>query len=302
MHFLNRFVLLAGCLVALVAFSAGADDVSNTQKKVAQTHLTTAGVKNGATVESESLIFCSSLPEVRAKTIVEGLQKVYKTGRKGLQFEQKEEAWKGKLAVFFLPTKQEYNEFLRLVAGERPGTAYALMIRSDEPYVVGGGEIGEKAKDADISAELGTVIGAALLMSKAGSSTPVPGWVRTGFGRAAVLRAEGMNGRRFLAYRAEARAAVLGGKGKPALIADVWEAERADSDLLATSLMDYMAFGPGSANFSRFLTGLKPNENGDAPTIQAALESGGWKPDALEAAWKKWVQAGIPEAKQPPPK
>jgi len=301
MSFHYRFTPVAGVLVALAVTAATADEVTTKQKKVAEANLETAGVKKGVIVESENLILCSTLPEPRGKAITESLEKVYKAGRKGLRFDAKEEAWKGKLAVYFFPTRLEYNQFLRLVAGEKPGTQYAIGIRSDEPYIVGGGEIGEKAKDTEISAELGTVIGAALLMSKTGPSTPVPGWVKNGFGRAVSLRAEGPNGKRFLNYKQEAKTTILS-TSKPVTVADIWGGERPDGDVLATNLMDYMAFGPGSVNFSKFLTSLKPDENGNNPSITAALEAAGWKWEALDVSWKKWVQTGMPEPKKTPTK
>jgi hypothetical protein len=57
--------------------------------------------------------------------------------------------------------------------------------------------------------------------------------------------------------------------------------------------MDYLAFGPGAANFPKFLSGLRPDENGTDPAITAAIEGAGWKVPELEAAWKKWVQGGM---------
>ena len=301
MSFHYRFAPVAGVLVAIAISAATADEVTTKQRKVAETNLGTAGLKKGVIVESDNLILCSALPEARGKVVSGALEKVYKTGRKGLQFDAKEEAWKGKLAVYFFPTRLEYNQFLRLVAGEKPGTPYAIGIRSDEPYIVGGGDVGEKAKDTEIVAELGPVIGAALLLSKTGPSTPVPGWVKNGFGRAVTLRSEGPNGKRFVDYKIEAKKTILSGT-KPVTVADIWGSERPDGDVLATNLMDYMAFGPGAANFSKFLTSLKPDENDNAPSITTALESAGWKWEALDAAWKKWVTAGMPEPKTTPAK
>jgi hypothetical protein len=288
---------LLQCVVLPVVFASTsyADEVSDRQKKVAGETLNKVEVRKGAVVETDNLIVAADLPEAKAKAVAETLQKAYRVARKALQYDAKEEPWKGKLTLYILPDSRTFKKFLRLVAGVKPEEPYHVAVRGDEQYAVSGAEFGEKATEADIAAEAAPLVGVALLLAKAGSNTPVPEWVRMGFGRAAALRAEGTASKRFTTYRATARALVLGGGGKfPAPIADVWSGTRKDADILAVSLMDYIAFGPGSPNFPKFLVGLRPNENGDPPAITAVLEAAMWKEPMLDAAWRKWVQAGIP--------
>jgi hypothetical protein len=236
------------------------------------------------------------LPEARLKTIADSLSKTNKTARTALQFDEKDEPWKGKLTIYYLPERKDFAQFMRLVAGERTDGNYHIAVRSDEPYVIGGGDLDAKATDGDIGAEMGQLLASAMMQAKVGTTAAIPPWVRGGLGRAVAYRAEGVNGKRYGAYKSQARTAVLGGGGKPgAPIADVWTSDRADGAMLATSLMDFFAFGPGKANFGKFLSSLRPDENGNQPDIAKVIEDAGWKkPTDLEAAWKKWVAAGSP--------
>ena len=282
----------------LIAFAgiASADEISDKQKKVAIENLKRADISKGNVAESETVIVAGLLPETRLKTIGDSLTKINKVSRKALQFDEKDEPWKGKLTVVYLPERTNFAQYMRLVVGQRPDGNWHIGIRSDEPTIVSGAEQDAKATDADIIAELGPLVAGAMLQSKVGLTTNIPGWVRIGLGRAVSFRADGVSGKRFTTFKSQARAAVIGGAGKPgAPIADIWTSDRPDGGLLATSLMDYLAFGPGSANFSKFLSGLRPDENGTEPAIAKVIEDAGWKmPADLEAAWKKWVTAGSP--------
>ena len=296
----RRSAPLATLLLALAAGVSPADEISDKQKAVARENLKKADVANGVVAESDNLILCTPLPEVRAKAVVAVLEKTYTTARKGLQFEAKEEAWKGKLTIYHVPEQKDFTQFMRVVTGAKPDTASYVSLRGDEPYAVVRADL-PKATDADLAAEVAPVVANAVLTAKAGSSTVLPAWVRGGFGRAAALRAGGVNGQRFSTYKTQAKIAVAG-RGRPTPLADVWDGGRADGDVLATSLMDYLTFGPGAKNLSGFLSGLKPDENGDTPAATAAVVAAGWKVAELEVAWRKWVQTGMPEAKAPPAK
>jgi hypothetical protein len=294
MSLIRAALLLAACL--LVASFSQADNVSEKQKQVAAENLKKGDVSKGNVVECDTVIVSGALPEQRLKSIGDGLGKISKTARKALQFDAKDEPWKGKLTVVYLPERTQFTSYMRLVVGERVDGNYHINIRSDQPAIVSGGEFDAKATDAEVIGELGPVLAGAWLQAKAGGGANVPSWVRIGLGRAVAFRAEGTNGKRFGAYKTKARAALLGGGGRPAApIADVWSGDRAEQVDLATSLMDYMAFGPGSANFGKFIAALRPDENGNEPMIAKAIEDAGWKtPADLEAAWRKWVTAGSP--------
>ena len=66
-----------------------------------------------------------------------------------------------------------------------------------------------------------------------------------------------------------------------------------NNEIVETSVMDYIAFGPTAAmNFSRFLVALRPGENMDAPGIDQVLMAVMWTKDDLDKAWKKYVVTG----------
>lgn len=267
-----------------------ADDLTENQKKAVAANLKKAEIAKATVTETDHFIVAATLPEEKAAALGASLEKVYATARKALQFEEKEEPWKGKLAVYFLTDSKQYKLFVRSVLMEKPDSDSFVKLRQDDPMVVVSVEVTGKAADADLFGEAGAFVGAAVFQGKFGS-TEFPAWVRTGFGRAAAYRAEGANSKRTQAYKARARTAALGGKGKgPAPITSVWDGT--GDDVLATSLMDYIAFGPGQPNFLKFVNGFRPNENTPTPGVAQALEAAMWKQDQLDAAWKKWVASG----------
>ena len=279
--------------VLLAVGLARADEASDRQRKAAEANLAKAEVAELTVAETDGLFLFTPLPEGRAKAVAAALQKTHALARKGLRFDSGDEPWKGKLAVVHLPERAAFTRFMRAVAGAKPDDPFHLALRDDNPYVLSGAGLTGKATDADVAADLGPLVGAALLTARAGPSAKVPEWVRGGYGRAAALRAEGPNGKRFGEYKTAARRAALGGARGPARLADAWAGERPDADVVATSVMDYLAFGPRAAEFPKFLAALRPDENGTAPEVAAAIEAVGGKADAVEAGWRRWVQAGM---------
>lgn len=291
-----RLALPLATFLVAAASAVSADEVSDKQKAVAAENLKKADLKGYTVVESATLILASSLPEARAKAVAEGLEKTAKTARKGLQFDDKEEVWKGKLTVYHVPERRAYGIFLRMVVGERSDAGVVVAVRGDEPLVTTGVETNPKVSDSEFVGDIGPAIGAAYLQSKAGPTTPLPAWVRGAYGRAASLRAEGPSGKRITAYKTAAKGAVLGKGRGPATLAELWANDRPDADLLATAFVDYLAFGTdkmGQEKFVRFVSALRPDENGDTPEPWKPLESAGWKAPELEAAWRAWAQKGL---------
>jgi hypothetical protein len=128
-----------------------------------------------------------------------------------------------------------------------------------------------------------------------GNTAIIPDWLRVGFGRSTAYRAEGLTSKRYQAYKTLAKAVAIGSKsGTPAAIGDLWgETKPANADILAASVAEYMAYGPGSANFLKLVYAFRPDENGNTPSVPQAFEAAGWKDIAmLETAWRKWVSTG----------
>ncbi|HYH65142.1 MAG TPA: hypothetical protein VD866_10650 [Urbifossiella sp.] len=291
-----RLALPAALFLVAAASVVSADEVSDKQKAAAVENLKKADLKGYTVVESATLILVSPLPEARAKAVAEGLEKTAKTARKGLQYADKDEAWKGKLTVYHVPDRRAYGNFLRLVVGERSEAGVVVSVRGDEPLAATGVETNPKATDVDLVGEIGPAVGAAFLQSKAGPSTPLPPWVSTAYGRAASLRADSPTGKRMTTYKTAARPAVLGKGRGPATLAELWANDRPDAELVATAFVDYLAFGADKTTqerFPRFVSALRPDENGDTPEPWKALETAGWKAPELEAAWRTWAQKGM---------
>ncbi|HEX4612187.1 MAG TPA: hypothetical protein VH092_28595 [Urbifossiella sp.] len=294
---MSRLALAAVVFVTAIAVVGRADEVSDKQKAVALEHIKTSELKGYGVVESATLILASPLPETRSKAVAEALEKTAKTARKGLQFGDKEDAWKGKLTVYHIPDRKLLGNFLRTVAGERSEVSFYVGVRGDEPYAASSAEAGPKASDADIAADLGPAVGAAYFQSKAGPATSVPAWVRGAYGRAASLRSDAPTGKRLVSYKTAAKGTVLGKGRGPATLAEVWAGDRPDAELVATSLLDYMAFGTdkmGQEKFTRFVSNLRPDENGDSPEITKVVETAGWKWQELENGWRSWAAKGMP--------
>ena len=290
---LPRCLPAAALMLAFAHAPAAADETSDKQKKAAEANLKKGEVKKAAVVETANFIVCATVPEAKAKALGDVLEKAYASARKGLQMEEKEAPWKGKLVVYFLAEKREFNLFVLTVANEKTRDPYFISIRSDEPYVVCNPEAGPKTTDADLYFEAAVLVATAAIQGQY-TTAMLPEWVKGGFARAAALRAAGPASPRFAAYRAKARRAVLGLPSKgPVPMANLWnDMPLDDKETTATSLMDYVVYGPGAKESAKFFRGFVPSETVAAPGVAQALEAAGWKEPQLEAAWRKWVQTG----------
>lgn len=266
--------------------------VAAKQKDEVQANLKKAGV-NASVVETDNFFVAGTLPEEKLKALGAVLEKVVPVARKGLQYDAKDEAWKGKLSVYYLPESRDFKSFLRSVLMSRPESVY-YDVRSETPLVVDPVDVSGKASEADLFSNTAGNVAAAYLKAK-GSTANLPEWLRIGFGKATALRAEGLNSMRYLAYKKAVKSVAAGGKGNPpAAIADLWsEGKPANYEVLAASLVEYMAYGPGAENFIKLVYGFRPDENGNSPSVAQAFEAAGWKETAmLEKAWQKWVATG----------
>src|SRR5204862_6755270 len=135
-----------------------------------------------------------------------------------------------------------------------------------------------------LSFETGVLVASATLQGQYPSAL-LPEWVKSGFARAAALRAAGPSSQRFLAYRGKARRVVLGTTGKaPAPMANLWnDMPLDDRETTATSLMDYVAFGGGARESVKFLRGFLPSDTAPTPAVPPALEAAGRKAPQLAA-------------------
>lgn len=287
-----RQVLLPA-LVFLLSFAAAfsADNVSSQQKATAAANLKSVEFNNATIVETNSLFVCTALTETKAKTFAEGLEKVHAVARKALQYATDEQPWKGKLTVYVIDDRKKFSLFMLQVAQAKPKETLHIDVRGDTPFVVKGIEVGRKPTEAETTNETGQLVAGALLTSRAGSTAEVPEWVRVGFSKAVLARNAGPTSRAMTDLKNKSKAAVQGRNRPPAKVEDAWSGND-DGDVIAASLMDYIAFGPGSANFTKFLNGFRPSESTPMPTIDSALAAASWKKEDLDKAWKKYVMTG----------
>jgi len=255
------------------------------QKDAAVANMKKAGFARTTIISSKNFLITTTVSEEKAKALGTALDRVAPIARKVLKFDDKDEPWKGPLAIYYLPEGSDFKTFIRTVVVSQPQGAH-FSLRSEEPFIVDPAEGPANATEAEQLTHAAGIVAEAYLRARAGSAE-LPEWLTGGFGRVTALRAEGLAARRYTAYRSAARALANKG-GKPT---ELWsESPPVGADVLANSLVEYLAYGPGAANFGKLIGGLRPDENGNQPGVQAAFEAAGWKDLAmLEAAWRKWA-------------
>jgi hypothetical protein len=285
------FTLLApAALIVLLGSTTPAQETKQDalrQKQTASANLKKADIAKTTLVESEHFIIVTTLTQPKARALAQALEKVGPIARKALRFEAKEEAWKGKLTIYYLPDNRDFKSFIRSVVGMQPGGIH-YDLRADDPFIVDPVDVPARASDGEQFHQAAGIVAGAYLKAKAGSAS-LPEWLVGGFGRVTALRADGLNSRRYSAHKSAARSASR--TGKPA---ELWsDAPPDNSETLANSFVEYLAYGPGAANFGKLLEGFRPDNNGNTPSVQAAFEAAGWKNlTMLDAAWKKWAGSG----------
>jgi hypothetical protein len=284
------FTTLFACALFAAPTSALAQEKldGTKEKAAAKDNLKKIKIDKPTIVETDNFVVAGSLPEDKAKALGAVLEKTLPVARKAAKFEDKDVAWKGKLTVYFLPESDEYKSFMRRVLQTTPEGAYADL-RSDMPLVVDPADLPGKPTDADLYANTAARVAGELLKAKGTGTQAIPEWLREGFGRVVVMKAEGANSKRYQTYRTQAKTAV-----PKKLITDVLNGERsATADLLANSLAEFVAFGPKSADFGKFLDALRPSDANPTPMSMSGFMALGWKDEAMtDAAWKQWVRTG----------
>jgi hypothetical protein len=287
-------VLAAALLAALGAAAAGGGDkaaepldlkVVAAQQKFAVAAWKRALETNPAQHETKHFLLLGTIDGRTLKQAGASLEKATALARKAFDL-TKEEAWPGKLAVYFAADRKEFAALVRNIEKRRPDTDErgSAVVRSDTPSVIVGP--GKEVYQLSAEGEAAAQVAVALLQAKGGDK--IPAWVLEGFGRATALRAGPVEG---LAqeYR---RAQAVAGKYKAR---DAWSdslsAEAAP--VLRASLIEYLVYSGRirPRTYLPFLTGFRPPEEGQAvPTTEAVLEAANIAPARLDGAWQKWVR------------
>jgi hypothetical protein len=283
-----RIFVLAVCLLGL-APHAGADDKSELlakQKTAAEQKWKKLGLeKTNAPIETPNFFVYAHLAEAKTKALGSVLDKQFVTALKGLKYDAEERPWQGKLALFVFPERSEFVDFLRKIEKRSPEEDEASFFSfGDEPALVIGTAKGTKA---DPSEQAKYELAGALLKRRMGAGEP-PEWVTLGFVKAT-----------------EFRAANPGVKGKNnawrtpnAPLAEIWGENLAPAakQAFAASVIDYLAYGPLSEQFPDFLAAFRPDENGTAGTVDAALKAINLDDTSLVLYARTWIR---PKATKP---
>jgi hypothetical protein len=221
--------------------------------------------------------------ERQLKAIGVLFEKEYDLARAALGLEEKD-ALPGKVAVYLFASREPFAAFVRRIEKRRvmPEDVGSFSADDDDLHAAAGPP---RKGGPPVEVLAGEQLAGLLLSRKAGKATPLPSWLLSGFGRATYYRAApgtklATDDRRSAARLARVRSA-----------ADVWNATASadEMDILAGSLVDFLAYGPAAGKFVRFVVGFQPGENMDSRTAAQAMEAAGWNPDMIDQRWKAWA-------------
>ena len=287
-----RLAIAALLALPLAAVAQEAEEAIKKQKAAAEENVKQANLGKLTVAETDAILLYTTQPEAKAKALAASAQKTFDATYKLLKIEDKGKLWPGKLTAYVLPTRTNYNSFVRLVLKDRPEAVESHRISSvtDTPYVLIGVEPGTTATDANLADELNSAVAGVTLARKVGTrttNTELPFWLSDGFSKVAVMRTDTAKA---AAYKTKLKA-VFGKKTVGAFkVGSVWGTDKVkDQDLLAVSFVEFLLFVP-EPKFDKFVSAFKPGENNQAVTTAAALAAVEWTDEAaLDMLWKGWV-------------
>src|SRR5260221_13884817 len=110
-----------------------------------------------APVETPNLIVYSRLSAEKTKALGASLDKIFAVALKALKYDAMDKPWPGKLAVFVLPERGEFVDYMRKVARQAPGEAdvsYSNVSGAFASLAVGAPGIGLDEPDEPARVEL----------------------------------------------------------------------------------------------------------------------------------------------------
>lgn len=226
-------------------------------------------------VETPHFLVYGRVAEAKSKATAQLLESAFATASKPLKFTEKDGPWPGKLVVFLVPARNDFVRLMRRVARRAPDNdefSHA-EVSGDLALVIvgtsrsGGTELEQVARDEMLG-----------LMIERKMRSPPPTWLRQGFVRSTVSRIS----------RPSAKAA----SSATVSFGEMWNERLPESarNQAATFYIDYWAYGPGSEWFDKFLSALRPGENGRTPPVDEVARSLNLDErslDLLPRAWKK---------------
>jgi hypothetical protein len=264
------------------------------QKQFAAEAMKKAEVKDARVIETANLVVATHLPEAKAKSLTETVEKLYVLANKALKVDLADA--KAKTLVFTFPEVDQYRQFKRSVIKERAADDEfaSYDVKRDDGYVAVSARRGEK--NPNFEAIAGTEVCRAVLARKAGNAR-LSEWMKDGFARAVSWRLDSKNAAtdRSTVQRLAPRLA-KGAKGTP-VVDKAWTGTGRDKDVIAASLMDFLTFGSGSEKLGSLLSSMIPSTAIDNPTFVEALKGTDWMVEDLDRAWRDWIGKGSPAGK-----
>jgi hypothetical protein len=275
--------LAALTALALLAPPARADEKSaalEKQKAAAQANWKKMEFEKPAPmVETTHFLLFAQTPEARSRALGSGMDRMYAVMLKALDYKGDDRPWPGKLPVYVFSDRTEFVTFMRKVVKKSPKedeSSHFAFKAEDSLLVVGMPRTG--SVDADLEAK--HQLAAAILERKMGAGEP-PDWVSQGFADASIYRAANPTSK---------------GKGRwtmpNAPVMEIWGEKlspKARQDY-AAYIIDYLAYGPLADQFSNFVGALRPDENGNTPSVDAAFKAINVDATTLQNYARAWTK------------
>lgn len=236
-------------------------------------------------LETDRFLIYGTVDQKRFKEISALLDKTYALAAKTLEADG-ETPWSGKLAVYLLAERGEYNRLVRALEARRAeeDEQGSFNVDGDFPYVLAGPPLSK----ADLAPEQQAAeqVAAALLSRQ--PRVKAPHWVQVAFGRATVLKAGPakdltLEHRRVYLAVMKNKRSIKEVLGRSSLDAD-------ETTVMRASLLEYLAYSGRTAKFLPFIKGFVPGEDGTEGKIEGALDSANLVADKLDAVWQGWVK------------
>lgn len=253
-------------------------------------------------VDTPHVLVVSTLEAGKLRQLSSKIEKAVPIVRESLGFKADENPWSVKLVVCYLPEPRDFNAFVRLVLKQRPERVH-YSLDSERPLLVTAAQAPGVNTETDRLNLIVSQVAIAFLRGKQ-QQAQMPYWLPAAYGRICALRAEGLRSTRYVAYRNQARQLARDNRIK---LSQLWDSEEVSpqTELLADTFVEFLAFGPNPDKFAALLTQLRRVNNDNPPMFRQALAAIGWsyENNDLEQAWRQWL-LGIktPQPKEPPKK
>jgi len=232
--------------------------------------------------ETKNLFVVSDLTAEKAKVLAPTLEKAFVLATTALDFTPEDKTWEGKLSVYLFADRDKFEKFVedfekRPLSGR--DESFSSNLAGAAPHLAV--TVGRGEGPGSLEMRTGTQMAIMLLQLKSTVKTS-PEWVREGFGRSIMTRA---NPAKYAADRNNMRKL-----SRLRVLSNLWaEKQPEDTYLVGASFMDFLAFGMPKGKIIEFVKAYVPGENDEKPDWKASVEAIGLTPQSAEIAWKRWA-------------